>query len=441
MKRVPGFLWVTCAGALYLLAELAFNARLLDVNSGLPSEAALSRIEHVGRTLSGVGAALLCWRVWGNSLKRFLWPQLLVCLVVAVPIVYWLQGYVVDTLVAGASTKSLRVATIATSYGAAMKKNEAALAGLEWVVAKPVSADAKTFLIVFAPLLVQSDNLARKVEAQFPVMARRKVLAQFGPAKQFCEDVYGPLNAGVRTFYDKEYRPGSDRAEEQVERWGRERVQRGFDKEAAKMGFKGSIAFGLSWEAFAQHTAVWEHMRNQVSPVWRSSIDPGALRPLMTCPQVTKEVYTPIVESQIRMALVYISAPVGDYTTNRLVRSAGERAIKAVIVPPVALAFSLFFSLLNFIGLVTAFLPWAWASRTFAAAGIGALVVLPMQVNNRITTSAPYQTLVQDARLESPLTTQVIEWVVRAEPVVNSATDVLGALIPVPPSDDNKDAR
>lgn len=52
------------AGLVYLILELAFNARLVDVAGGLPDPQAVADLEVVGRSLSAVGFVLVLfdWR-------------------------------------------------------------------------------------------------------------------------------------------------------------------------------------------------------------------------------------------------------------------------------------------------------------------------------------------------------------------------------------------
>ncbi|MFN7757542.1 MAG: hypothetical protein ACK5RP_08790 [Betaproteobacteria bacterium] len=60
----------------YLIVELAFNARLLDVVGGTPSLHEIERIEVWGRLLSGAAVALVAlqvlWARRASSLTVFL---------------------------------------------------------------------------------------------------------------------------------------------------------------------------------------------------------------------------------------------------------------------------------------------------------------------------------------------------------------------------------
>lgn len=67
----PGWLvtvWI--ATALYLLVELSFNARLLDVVGGNATPAQIDRIEVWGRLISGFALALFGWPHWIRSACR-----------------------------------------------------------------------------------------------------------------------------------------------------------------------------------------------------------------------------------------------------------------------------------------------------------------------------------------------------------------------------------
>ncbi|MGH8463073.1 MAG: hypothetical protein ACRER5_02935 [Pseudomonas sp.] len=113
----PAWLFVVClATAAYLVVELAFNARLLDVVGGGATPEEIDRIEIWGRAISGFALALVCWP-WlikrGTTRRATLlghaW-RLTWCSAVFIVGMYAFQEALLRTLVDNSSSAELRTA-------------------------------------------------------------------------------------------------------------------------------------------------------------------------------------------------------------------------------------------------------------------------------------------------------------------------------------------
>jgi Fe-S cluster biosynthesis and repair protein YggX len=109
----------------YLVIELSFNARLLDVSANLSPDMDYAQLEVYGRTISAAGATILAWRLLvpfrpGLNLLRLVLKFSLIALIVF-PLVFVGQKKLIDGLVDKAAAETLRSAEILTllKYGIA----------------------------------------------------------------------------------------------------------------------------------------------------------------------------------------------------------------------------------------------------------------------------------------------------------------------------------
>ena len=110
---------------IYLVIELSFNARVLDVSAGVSPDMDLGPLELYGRTISAAGATLLAWRLMLPYARNVNWSRLLLRLfliaVVVFPIMFIGQKKLVDDLVDRSSADTRRSAEILSllKYGIA----------------------------------------------------------------------------------------------------------------------------------------------------------------------------------------------------------------------------------------------------------------------------------------------------------------------------------
>lgn len=117
--------------------------------------------------------------------------------------------------------------------------------------------------------------------------------------------------------------------------------------------------------------------------------------------------------------------------------SAGRSYIKDVIVPPIALSFSLFFGLLNLlnVGKEAAFGLFGWPRKGWLNRGVKALILIvvifgPFAFRNRISNSQAYDRMLTQAHQTLGLAAWPFGWIMRAEPAAYpTGAAVRGALI------------
>lgn len=161
-------LWA--ATAVYLLVELSFNARLLDVVGGSATNAEIDAIEGWGRLISGFALALLGWpRCITYAWRRFLNPiARLGCValwtVMAIATMYAAQEALIRTLVQRADRDELTRAQHLMLLRAGVDRGVVELPGLDVGRERLEAADGKAFLAVF-PLM--GSGLGALVGEQF----------------------------------------------------------------------------------------------------------------------------------------------------------------------------------------------------------------------------------------------------------------------------------
>lgn len=159
--------------ALYLVFELAFNARLLDVVGGGASTQDVHHIEVSGRMLSGIAVALvvlqllLTWRARRMRLghKAFppMWGVLLLCGLTIGGVYLGLQK-MVDGIVASRSAEFRRQALNITLIQKAIVDGRVQLAGMEQDSGLYALPEGKAFLALFPAMAASVHELDRKIE-------------------------------------------------------------------------------------------------------------------------------------------------------------------------------------------------------------------------------------------------------------------------------------
>lgn len=159
----------------YLVVELSFNARVLDLSSGESAITDFSTLEVYGRTISASGATLLAWRLLVPyhdklNLSRMVIKFFLIGLIVF-PLVFIGQKKIVDELVNQSSAETRRSAEILTllKYGIAngfVEIDELALDELTLL-----SAEGKMFITLSGLLAYNSRHMLEVLEKELEKIA------------------------------------------------------------------------------------------------------------------------------------------------------------------------------------------------------------------------------------------------------------------------------
>lgn len=485
--------------AVYLVFELAFNASLLDTAGTLVSEDRISDIEKTGRILSGIAVALLVWssRILPRARKRgsgrlVTATKMAVSGAVCIGAMYAAQEFIIETLVDQAEGERRKAAAHLVLMSHAVHNGDLKVDGIDLSQQQLQQPEGKAFMALFPALALSTGNLENKAEAVLSAVVENAVVTRVNGQSGYYNDVYLPSLKRLKESYNA-YVDGSNRYADAIasiprrqrDGWsdfienlpgdrykyrGRYRIkvrdrvrsegvpvpddwevydQQGFYravergvmqeadarfKRAIYSEFDGrtSIRPGLSWPKFAAHP--------DVQSKWRDMMDlPDGIRIPVDAgfPKFISAVFDPFVAEQAKKQLAIYRSSTTDYAVGGKHEEAGEAAIRAAIVPPIAF----FFSILG--ALVHVFKTSVFAikvgvstqkERGLLVAVVGAFVLVvslyPIATPNSITLSRVF------SYFEEQTTANVggyaagsMRWVIQAQPVFYPVTDFVRSYV------------
>lgn len=471
----------------YLVVELAFNARLLDVVGSGASNDEIHNIEVSGRLLSGVAAALVVLQILLNhranlrkwkhlpqaknrpwSLRLPLpssWFAIVLCCGLTIGAVYATVEQIVDHYVDNSSAEFRRQSLNIVLIQKAIVEGRVRLAGLEddpKLFAKP---EGKVFLALFPAMAASVDKLQDKIEHAKLVLIAEHVGREAGGAQGY----YDSYSKAIRRVHDqwsnyhklrnvdsslestidqrhttawnnylrdlgkRGWTPSTvptayhDRVRSQVRKGGApvpshwdltdedgfraavaSQVRRKVSGQAQQVKVRGQvIPPGLSFPAFVQHAAVQAELRDQLRLPSQVQVpsniqDQQAFR---------RQMFEPMRMAQARKELTKYAAPISSFENNGKNAEQGLDATRAALVPPFALTFSLLGAVGHFSKLVYLLCTlvlvcvelvrkeslhgvYGWALKGVLVVVFAGTLQLVSSMNNNVTTSALYQTLI-----------------------------------------------
>lgn len=377
-------LWQTAVVAFltaaYLCVELAFNARLLDVVGGAATAAQLHDIERYGRGLSGVAVALVLLQVLLGRRSRSATGSprgmaILFWCLVAAGLTYGLLQLLVDQLVERSTPELRRTGQNIVLVQRALVSGGVKLDGLDddpGLFARP---EGKAFLALFPLMAMSVDRLDDKIRDAKRMLIEREVADRTG---------------GAAGHY-QQYAQAVSNTQAQWQRYRRLPRAGGITIQGRR------VLGGLGWGAFFAHPAVQAELREKLNLPAQVALQPGYASGVV----FKREVFDPMVQDVARRELARYNAPAQRFADGQIHADAGRDAVRSVIVPPMALLFSLLGAIGHFaklcyllLRLGAAFRP-AWRQRArhlwIAPVGVMALVwSLLSATDNPVTQSRLY---------------------------------------------------
>lgn len=253
----------------YLIAEIAFNASLLNVASGAAGNPdSIDSLEVFGRVISGIGLGLL---IFSSVFSRHSWSRKKVGWIIFVMVAYgsvifpvsiytmWhLQAYLVDDVVLGEATDEERYAATYIQYVSPSIRQ-----GVLNIDELPLSRESldrpetKTLLTLLMPVLMQNDELVSSLKNTAPDMIKflshRKVVEELDSSFE----AYQQAVRGLEEMFDL-YQAMAEKAEETVVK----------ELETAKRGYDyRQLVAGMTkyYDAYKQQERKsWEELGNYV---------------------------------------------------------------------------------------------------------------------------------------------------------------------------------
>lgn len=451
-------LWLTL---LYLVFELGFSARLLDVSSGNVAAAELRDIERVGRSLSGIALALallpllLRSRRLGRAGK--LAGTLLLC-GASILAMFWLQSRLVQYLADSLDGGERRNAVFLSVAAVALSNGEMQVARLDLGEAGAGSPSGKAFVAVFPALALSKPDLDQDATPVLRQLLMRRLTdgcdigkpGCLGSAADFHDMIWLPLymqivdsyriysNAAqayhaarrelpqrVQAAWQAHIAGRQDQKPDPLERAAfeqavRARIEQDADNAAKRImndSFSADLPMNLvRFEEFFRHPAIQQKIRSALGVSDSGWVLPAVARE----DDVRSRIFEPLLAPQIEAQLHSFRAPPAAYEDDGEYAALGREAADRVIVPPVALAFSLAGGLghLFKFGFLLLALFWRPAlPRGLIMGGLLAcLVYIPLHLPNAVVESPAYPVLHRYATEGfSPAGAGLIEWVIRAQ--------------------------
>ncbi len=489
--------------AAYLVVELAFNARLLDVVGSLEGGEAVEGIEKYGRLISGTAVALLVLgKILGNAAKKgkgpvgYFFSLFTIALFcgTAMVAVYVGQKKLVDTLVQNSSDENRRRAAVLVPMGKLIKTGVVGVPGLELTEADYETAAGKTFLATF-PLQTMShpslfQSLEGNVQAIFQAFSEQERKYGDGFYGAYKESIValkkqydGPYSTASRQ-YQNALGPELMRHQNQAWRDYERKLQgqrrnlrpdnvppaywrqvrndvRGMDVPVGdnwapsdRTGFNAAIATRVRNEAlrtFRDKSMQELKLSTPLDPVlefddflrhaaiqgkWKASLrlEPKIpLRAGLESGPFQTEIYLPAVANDTATLMRKNYAPAAQYGPRGGYRKTGEDSYRALIVPPIALVFSLMgamthiFKVLMFARKIFAYVaaPVYWGAFVLYLALVAAI---PLAFTNHVTEQPLFEKLEAYTRdglggANGLLVAKGIRWVTQFQPYFNPVNE------------------
>jgi len=453
----------------YLVWELAFNARLLDVIGEVGDFQQVEALEVWGRLISGTALALVYvgyrlnkWAALGRAPHQlgWRWIQIIVVGITLMAMMFFGQKWLIDQLVESSSAESRRRAAVLVPMTALVKAGRVEFPSLKLTSEDYSSPQGKTFLATLPLQTMSHPELFPRLEevgvdrlfgafAQNARGSSDEFFEVYRKSVEALEESYRGAYTDATRAYQKAVGPDAKAHKEQAwtdyknrlrnnnrrlhpgnvprMHWDRVRndviasgvpVPRNWNP-SDRATFNAAVGKAVRERALSEFrskssalVAPFGYLDPELSlnefllsrgilASWQSQLRlPRNIKPAlsMDATRFEKAVYEPAIEEDVRQLIRTNYADVRDYERNGRQFSAGEQAYRSLIVPPVALVFSLLgavthiFKILIFaVKVVRPVSPAAyWGSLTGFFFLIG---LIPLMATNNVTEQKLFQDL------------------------------------------------
>jgi len=485
--RPPYLFQIWAATGVYLMFELAFNSRLLDVAGGLTKPEQVTSIEQCGRIISGIALALgVCGMVVMPRRYKMGWPPgkylttLALVSAVCITFMYNFEKQLIDKLTDRSDGQSRRIAAHLQLLSHALLTQNLKLEGIDLSGCTLATPEGKTFIALFPVLAFSTNNLNEKAEAAIHTIIEDTVRAQIGGREHFYNETFHKSAEAILDAYKTSYVTGVNSmfkslddipktqenswdeyvtdlrkhgyTPEKVPRMGWGRVRQDVRKQGvpvpdswaptdkatftavirtkveheARRRYEDSIhkQFGPNAELPDNLTFEQFAMAAPVQRKWHAElkVDPAVpLSPTMSIDTYSRLVYQPMFDKAVREAVAKYTADAASFGPGGAHEALGADAMRALLVPPIALGFSLMGALVHLFkfSLFTAKWVSPWHKTNFRMIGsvvvIGALCAF--LAPNPITRSEIYGYFHEQTKAKlSWVPSMALKWVIQAQP-------------------------
>lgn len=279
--------WMCILTGLYLVTELAFNARLLDVVGGRATLDEIHRIEIWGRVISGVALMLAVWGMWllpmahrrGMPLGTLIFLMIMTGLT-AMGTMYWIQETIIERIVETSTSEERYAAARMRLLTDAVHRERVEIANIDLSPEQLAKPEGKSFLALLPVMASALPDLKERTDSVVEDLVRSAVIEEIGSPSQVYNDHYVESVHQLRESYN-EYADGSNRMldvldtipREQANAWER------YVEALQRRGYRPDTVPRMGWQR------VRRDVRQQGVPVadnWAPSDRTGFYRVLAT---------------------------------------------------------------------------------------------------------------------------------------------------------------
>lgn len=413
----------------YLMFEVAFGARLLDVVGGTTDHEEIDRIEFWGRLISGFAVTLLVWSfvvipfARRHSAGFVLSAFWMACAAgVSCFFTYHLQEQILQAITRSATPAEMRSANLLVLVSSAVHSGDVKLEGAEEVDMS--SATGKTLLALMPALALTTQDLVGKTDKETRRILRRKITERLaeGSDRPGAEGVYfGAYEKSViamQRLYKNYYDLAMARNNRQISyAIYKTRVTRLLSQE---VGSNLSLSSFLSLDVNQKR---WRDMLGTPSNI--------RLRHDESLASFEKRVLSPWLDELVEEEIGAFLGPVEDFGPYGKRRLDGTQAVRIAYVPLIAFVFSIIGALTHSYKTIGLLVSVTVSGQGLVAAsirkglkmlfGAGALMVaaIPYFIENDATRSELFSRLeAQAEERASPALGVAARWVTQVQPLV-----------------------
>lgn len=410
--------WITCITFVYLIFELSFNARLLDVIGCATDNNAIHNIENWGRILSGIAVTILVWGTLIMPRARFPVGLRLVLMgvtcILCTSTVYRLEEKLVTHLVDLSTGEQRKEAITINFVTNSLQNGTITLSGLSLTVGMMASPSEKQVMAILPFYILSIDNLDMKITDGLLAAIHNSLVNNGGDAQ---------------TLFDKNYKPFVNHMHDLFQQYASLETHHARDPSEGQIIYQQHLReiFGdlpnHIYERFSDF-----FMSPEIQDKARQALGMNQANNITIAPDLNPITFHLILWPRIITYKTHdtfeqkIDHPVSDYADDGPQANNGRDAMEAIIAPPIALFFSVLGALTHIFKSFNYLLQWRIPNLHFrktiliSALGLAAFVV--GQQPNTIVSQPLYQMMVSSVSTYYPhghLIGAAITWLIKMQ--------------------------
>lgn len=410
--------WITCITFVYLIFELSFNARLLDVIGCAADNNATHNIENWGRILSGIAVTILVWGTLIMPRARFPVGLRLVLMgvtcILCTSTVYSLEEKLVTHLVDLSTGEQRKEAVTINFVTNGLQNGTLTLSGLPLTVGTMASPSEKQVMAILPFYILSIDNLDMKITDGLLAAIHNSLVNNGGDAQ---------------TLFDKGYKPFVNHMHDLFQQYAALETRHARNPSQGQIIYQQHLRdiFGdlpnHIYERFSDFFMSPEIQDKALQALGIDQANKIAIMPNLNPVSFRLTLWPQIINYRTHETFEQkIDHPASDYVNDAPQSDNGRNAMEAIVAPPLALFFSVLGALTHIFKGFNYLLQWRIPNLRFrktiliSILGLAAFVV--GQQSNTIVSLPLYQMMVSSVSTYYPhgnLIGVAITWLIKMQ--------------------------